>query len=47
MRVCTIISPHRHPAGAEKGTVIVHNTDRMSDPDDELGDEPDEDAEDE
>lgn len=40
MRVCSIISQHTHKAGSEAGTVIVHNTDLPSDPDEELGDEP-------
>lgn len=43
MRVCTILSPHTHPAGAEGGTIITHNTDLPSDPDEEIGEEPDED----
>lgn len=41
LRVCSLISPHSHPKGAEGNTVIVHNVTPPSDPDDEIGDEPD------
>ena len=44
MRVCSIISPHRHPKGAEGTTVIVHDVAALQDPGQD-GDEPDDETE--